>query len=191
MDIGRATEADYENNLHSLLPKGPAWGKDELLDGAAIELARVHNRALDLIEESDPRSTSELLPDWERITGLPDPCVGDDQVLQARLDALVRHLRMQGGASIQYWIDLAAQFGIEITIDEFEPYTVMSGVGEPLTGEHYRFVWRVNMPNEIVVTKFTVMSGVGEGLSSWEEGIIECLFGRLKQAHTRLIFEYA
>jgi len=65
----------------SLLPTGQAWPRapDSTLvltiTGLAYFYGFVDGRAADLLErESDPRKTIELLPDWEKAWGLPDPC---------------------------------------------------------------------------------------------------------------------
>lgn len=74
------TDTDYLRQLQSLLPPGPAWPKDDgatltrLFGALSSELARVDGRAWQLVEEADPRTTGELLADWERSAGLPDIC---------------------------------------------------------------------------------------------------------------------
>jgi uncharacterized protein YmfQ (DUF2313 family) len=77
----RAIDTDYRDQLQALLPTGAAWPRDEdaqlslLMHGLGGELARAHNRALDLLEEADPHTAAEMLVDWERVVGLPDPCI--------------------------------------------------------------------------------------------------------------------
>ncbi len=44
----------------------------DVLTGLAEELTRIELRALDLIEESDPRSAEETIEQWEEMLGLPD-----------------------------------------------------------------------------------------------------------------------
>ena len=67
--MNRISAGDYERQLLALRPPGPAWANDDpLLSGLAVGLARVHNRALDLIEEGDPRTTYEMLPAWEFVS---------------------------------------------------------------------------------------------------------------------------
>jgi|GEM_PF-2742733 len=75
------TADDYLALCQNLLPSGPAWPRESdafvtrLLDAWAQELARIDARVDALIEEADPRTTSELLDDWEREYGLPDECL--------------------------------------------------------------------------------------------------------------------
>jgi len=99
---------DYLAQLQALLPPGPAWPKGadasltKMLTGLAQELARVDDRALQLVEEVDPRTTAELFIDWERVAGLPDACVtafAGDQTTAQRRASLVGRLATLGGQS--------------------------------------------------------------------------------------------
>lgn len=73
MDLADA----YRRALQALLPPGSIWRRDlngilaELLLAAGDEMARVDARGVDLLNEADPRTTKELLPDFERVLGLP------------------------------------------------------------------------------------------------------------------------
>lgn len=185
----------YLSLLKSLLPRGVAWVDTannklgQLLLALAEELARVDARESDLLEEADPRSTYEMLSEWEAAFGLPDPCVGGDLTLEQRLDSLYSKVTNTGGQSIQFFIDLAASMGYQVTITEFSAYTVADPVNVPIYGIDWRFAWQVNAAEESV-TYFRVNSGVNEGLASWGNERLECAFSRLKPAHTTLIFAY-
>jgi uncharacterized protein YmfQ (DUF2313 family) len=186
----------YLRQLQALLPPGAAWPRE---DGATLtqtlwalaeEFARVDGRAAVLLDEADPRTTFELLIDWERAFGLPAPCMDDvSQTLQQRRNALVAQVTGIGDQSRQYFIDLAASAGFTITITEFRPFTVGSRVNDPIYNEIWRFAWQVNAP-QTAVEQFTVLSGVGEGLQSWGNELLECLISRLKPAHTKVLFAY-
>lgn len=130
---------DYFALLQGMLPQGPAWSKevDSVLSlqlGAwAEEYALLDARIDALLDEADPRTTNELLPDYERIAGLPDPC-GDQlgNTIALRRKVLTNKLQVTGGQSRQYYIDLAARLGFDITITEFRRNTVKSRVNEPI-----------------------------------------------------------
>lgn len=190
------TKDDYLRQLQALLPPGPAWPRDlqsllsEILDAFAEEYSLVDQRIEDLLDEADPRTTLELLSDWERVAGLPDTCTGPLSSVAARRDALVARLTQLGGQSRQYFIDLAAALGYTITITEFRPYTVGSQVNDPLCSEEWRFVWQVNAAQD-TVRKFRVTSGVDEALASWGNTLLECAISRLKPAHTIVQFAYS
>ena len=186
---------DYLQQLMALKPAGRAWPDDpatrqnQTLAALAEELARLDARALGLIEELDPRLTFELLLDFERNFGLPEPCKKTPENLAARRQALHEKVIRQGGQSRRYFIALARRLGFAITITEFDVHNVQSAVNQPLRHEAWRFVWQVNASKQTVQRK-TVQSGVNEALASWGNDLLECVINRLKPAHTRVIFAY-
>ena len=189
------TADDFYNQLTKLLPPGPAWDMEQsvvasqMLAAWADEFSRVYNRAEALIQEADPRTTLELLLDYERVFGLPTDCMaGTDQTLQQRRSALVSQMVSVGGQSKEYLIGLAAAVGYTVTITEFRPNTVLSGVDEPIYGMDFAFIWQVNGANTPAPQFATVMSGVNEPLAVWGGNLLTCLFNRFKPAHTQIIF---
>ena len=87
--------ASYLKMVLSLLPSGIAWPKDpgfvthSVAQVLAEELARNDSRIRALLEEADPRTTLEMIEDWERVLGLPNECTPEGQTLQARRNAIV------------------------------------------------------------------------------------------------------
>ena len=74
---------DYASAIENELPTGEAWSRDpdgglmRWVDGCAQIWGDVAAAAaLLLVTEADSRFTTQLLPDWERAFGLPDPCLG-------------------------------------------------------------------------------------------------------------------
>lgn len=192
----RATVDQYRRNLQALLPQGRAWPTDKeavltkLLDGIAAGLARVHNRGIDLVAEADPRTTVELITDWERVCGLPDDCApAGGGTLAERRAAVVARITARGGQSRPFFIDLAARLGYAVTIDEFRPFTCDSSCDDAVNDEEWWHVWRVNAP-ETTVREFTCDSPCDEPLATWGNEILECNLGRLKPGQTHLIFGY-
>jgi uncharacterized protein YmfQ (DUF2313 family) len=127
----RRSGDDYGSAFLQLLPQGPAWPREP---GSTLDLAcrglskywgEVDRRAADLLEqESDPRKTLELLPDWERNWGLPDPCYSEPLTIAERQLALVMRMTMQGAQSREFFIAVAAQIGYTITITEYRVFVV-------------------------------------------------------------------
>ncbi len=187
----------YLGLLQNLLPAGIAWTREKdsvltaLLEGLAVEPARVDDRALDLIDEADPRTTFELLTDWEQTCGLPDECTEAAETLQQRREAVVGKLTAIGGQTAEYFIEVAAQIGYLVTIDEFRPFRAGSSTaGDPLTNGDWQFTWRVNAP-EVTTWPFKVgQSTVGEPLRKWGNEKLECAINRLRPAHTHVIYAY-
>ena len=191
-------DTDYLHQLQALLPHGPAWPRDDtaalsrLLAALATELARVDGRAMQLVEEADPRTVAELFADWERVTGLPDACAvafGGDQSMSQRRAALVGRLTTMGGQSSAYYVGLAAALGYAITISEFSEHSVNDNVEHPLYGAAWNFAWQVNAALN-TVTEFTIDSTVDDPLATWGNALLECVINRLKPAQTTVLFSY-
>ena len=168
---------DYCSAFLALLPQGQAWPKQpgSTLERACCGLAQywgfVDSRAADLLErESDPRYTFELLPDWERNFGLPDPCYEAPQNYAERIAELLRRMTMEGGQSRQFFIELAATLGYTVTITEYRTFVVgIDRVGDS------RVYGAVGAPDPIMRNEWgnPIMNEVGDGyvaegeLSEW------------------------
>jgi len=192
------TSTDYLRQLQALLPPGPAWPTDDAallsrqLGALAVELARVDGRALQVLEEADPRSVGELFADVERVAGLPDACAeafGGEQAMAQRRAALIGRLTTLGGQSPAYFIGLAAALGYAITITEFHAHTVNDDVECSLYDVHWNFAWQVNAALN-TVTDITVESTVEDPIATWGNALLECVINRLKPAHTSVLFSY-
>lgn len=197
-ETGETDAASYARSLAALLPQGQAWPTDpastlqRVLLGLAQEMQRVDARAAALVQESDPRTTTELLSDWERSHGLPDPCVEVAQTVAERRQALMGRILSIGGQSRQFFISLAAALGYSITITEFPTEAAAISAGIPYTGTSWANTWLVNVPVTVAVRDFRAGAGsAGEPLRSWGNDVLECQFQRLKPAHTSVLFAYA
>lgn len=190
---------DYLQQFLRLLPRGLVWQRGAGSVQAADLLtlmptwARLHQRGNDLITEVFPCSTMEGLPEWEATLGLPDPCTGPLDTVQERLAAVCVKFSARGGQSAQYFIDLAAGLGFEITITTFRPfYAGIGRVGDPLYGAAWAFAWRINLPADLPLVWFRAsISTAGEPLRSWGSNILECMIAAHAPAHTVPIFAFA
>lgn len=199
LDLGGGATAlptgSYRTQLQALLPPGAAWprGGDAvltgLLDALAAEFHRADARAASLVEEADPHTAHELLPDWERAAGLPDECYPAADSLARRRRALVSRLTHLGGQSRRYFISLAAALGYDVAVTEFTPHDVTAEVTAPLYGQPWRFAWQVSAP-PVTVFPMTVSSGVDEPLAAWGNEWLECAVRALAPAHTIVLFTY-
>lgn len=190
-------EAAWAAVLADHLPEGRAWPREDgsalsrLLSGLAPGPARVEARALQLLDvEADPRTTQEMFSDWEAAFGLPDPCIPANSALNIRRASLVQRVTDGGGLSRERLIQVAAQLGFTVTINEFRPYQVGDPIGTPIYDARWRYVWQVASPS-LTVRLWTIgTSAVGDPLRSWDNTILECVLNRLTTAHTRLLFKY-
>jgi uncharacterized protein YmfQ (DUF2313 family) len=171
-----------------LLPPGAIWDRAlerdlaKFLEAIGEEWARVHNRGRTLVDEMDPRTAVELLPDWERLLGLPDPCVppaSQPTTISDRQEAAYAALISAGGQTADYFVEVAAALGITITIDEtpYPPFLVqVDTVESPVNPAEAIFIWRVDAPASTPTAK---------------RDQLECLFDRRKPAHTQVEFVYS
>ena len=198
------TGDDYLNVLADLLPVGAAWPRDydshfmQLLAGFCQIFGTIDQRIIDFfVRESDPRTTRELLADWERAFGLPDECTAEALTIEDRINALLVKMTMVGDQSRQFFINVAKQLGYEIDIQEFSPFQVgISNVGNTdyqIGTPDIRFFWAVKL-FKTRLSWFRAGSGqtgvdphVRIGLAS----DLECLLRRWKPAHTEIIFDYS
>lgn len=179
--------AAYGRALKKLLPPGPVWRLVtesvllRLFHGTGDELARVEQRGRDWIEETDPRTATETLSDWERMLGLPDEDVTAIPGTDAeRRTAIVQKLLRTGGQSPAYFEGLALACGWVVYVTEPYAATVArcgtARCGDPMNGTGFAFVWQVDVD--------TAAAGA---LSSDE---LERVLTRVKPAHTLIVFNY-
>jgi uncharacterized protein YmfQ (DUF2313 family) len=205
---------DYAQAFLTLLPRGQAWPKrpgstlERACNGLSQYWGYVDGRAADLLErESDPRHTVELLPDWERAWGLPDPCFPEADTIAERQRMLVLYMTWLGGQSRAYFEGLMEWLGFEVEIKEFAPFMAgVSRVGDTRpTGspkENYRwyigppemrFAWTVSV-GQASLTWFRAGSGQAGVDPHLRIGIpddLQCLLERWKPAHTDLVFDFS
>ncbi len=179
--------------MQGMFPPGPAWPRDvdapltRLLSGLSVELTRIDLRADQTINESDIRSTTEMLPDWERIAGLPDSCCGTDaaSTLAERRARLVEKITSTGGQSRQYFIDLAAKLGYtDVSISEFRQVSCEDSCDGMLYGDDWLFAWQVNVGDYIAIHDMTCEDPSDSPLRSWQSTELQCRINKLKPAHT-------
>lgn len=212
----RRSGEDYAHAMMALLPLGHAWPRSisSVLVQTVIGLTKfwgyVDSRAGDLLEiESDPRKTTELLPEWERAWGLPDPCVKAPQSIEARRLALVIKMTMLGGQSREFFIAVAEALGYEITITEYLPYICgISFVGDSrgsfnpdspndwmwqLGPPEIRYYWTVHVTGLRLTYFRTGLSecGIDRLLSIGTAEDLECILDRWKPAHTDIVYDYS
>ena len=195
------TEDAYREQLAKLQPPGKIWPTEptallhSFFGALGAVFAAVHNRLLELIDEADPRTTVQLLEDWERVLGLPDSCTPTTTslTLQERRDRVVQQLTLGGGQTEAFFIALAAQLGYAITIDEPRPFICgVSECGDPIGGTYTdRHYWRVHVPDPRVTFFRAGVSQCGDLLGALDRAEdLECILERAKPAQSRLLFSY-
>lgn len=178
------TPDEYAAQLRKLLPRGRLWlaPAGTLLYAVLLFIAATLLRFRRFLEglqaELDPRTASQLLPEWEAACGLPDGCIPGGGTVPQRRAAVLARLTASGGphgetASRAYFIQLAAQFGYTISILESATN-----------------VWQVRSTQTVALTWSTCDSGCDDQLQAYGNQQLECLINRLKPAHTQVSFAY-
>lgn len=189
------TAHEYGEHLLALLPRGRAWTRLEgstlrrLAEGIGAELAEVDARAVTLRDEVDPYRTSELLSDWERVLGLPDPCLERPLTVAERRATVLAKLSSTGGQSPAYFRAVALALGFDVEVVEFRRFTAGSRCTDALHGEDWLHVWAIRTSLD-TVRPFRCTSACTEPLRAWGNDTLECALEALKPAHSLLLFEY-
>jgi len=196
---GVRTAEQYQEQLRSLLPAGPAWDPEQVpeiqqvLLGIAQELARVDARAVDLINEVDPVTVSELVPDWERVMNLPDPCLGPTPLFDDRRVAVRRRLLAVGDQSVGYFIDIARSQGYpNASVTELQaPRMGRARFGKARFGTwQAQFMWTLNTGGRLLMGRRFGASYWGERFGANPGSALECLIHRAAPAHTLVHINY-
>jgi len=196
---GIRSAAQYQEQLRNLLPSGPAWDPERLpelqqvLQGVAQELARIDARAVDLQNEMDPASVSELVPDWEKVMNLPDPCLGLTPLFDDRRLAVRRRLLAVGSQRASYFVEIARSQGYpNASVTELRtPRMGRSRFGDAHFGTwQAHFMWTLNTGGRLLLGRRFGASYWGERFGTNPGSALECLIHRSAPAHTRVYINY-
>ncbi|HHA1670048.1 TPA: putative phage tail protein [Enterobacter roggenkampii] len=185
-----ALEDEYALLLRRLLPPGPAWsGENNLLDGLAPALSRVHTRTDELSNEIDPARSVELIDRYEKVYGLPDSCVpATTQTLQQRQQRLDARANVAGGINEQFFRNQLDALGYtSATIEQFQN---LAASPNPEWGALWRYYWRVNMSSKTNVQWQNCMSPCNSPVREWGDTVAECVITKLCPSHTIVVFAY-
>lgn len=192
------TASDYVAAMFALGHRGRAWTIDpgtvraSVMTGLAQTYVRSGARAVNLITDASPATTYELIPEWEKSLGLPDPCTPLNPSTQQRQAAILAKFIATGGQTVPYFIGVASVLGYTITITEYSTFRLgISHFGDPLAGPGWESVWQVNAPT-ITATRFKFGRGVfGDPFWSVGNTELECRLRAIAPAHTILRFSYS
>lgn len=120
--------------LANLLPPGRVWrlGQESVLDavllGSADELDRIDARVDDLLDEADPRTADELLPEYEAELGLVAAATIEERRANV-IARLIRRQRFRPADFRQALAPLLAQDPADVVVIERSP-TFCATVGD-------------------------------------------------------------
>lgn len=188
--------SDFRSALLRLLPRGAIWSREagglayQLSDVWAQTFARNSQRAVNLLVDVFPATTTEVLPEWQETLGLPDPCAGDNPTLDQQRSQVVSRLTDAGGSSIAYYTAYAARLGYTVTITEFTSSRFGKKFGSAFGGDAWNYTWQINVP-EFSISHLKFGDVFGKAFASWGTTVLQCELNRLKPAHTVLLFNYS
>ena len=126
----------HKDVLQALTPIKLGENFDADLEIEGDHLDEIQTDAAALLDEMFPDTTDAtdgLIKDWERLLGLPDPCVGQPDSTAQRIAALTAKWAEKRNLSKAYLIDVAARLGYTVTIDNYP----MRRFGSAVCGGEY------------------------------------------------------
>lgn len=197
MAESRFSKEDYRDGLLRLMPRGRIWRRDPgsvlaaLATGLGNALQRLDAAAQTLLVDAFPATTDQLLPEWEKSLGLPDPCAGQTPTIQQRRAQVLARFANTGGQNVAFLTTFAKNLGYDIEITQYTPFRVgQNTAGQALNSADWAYAWTVNSP-QLTATFFrTGVSAVGEPLVVWGNDVLQCELIRVAPAHTTLLFAY-
>ena len=178
-----------------LLPQGIAWSRSPssnlggVMGVIAAERRERHNRKLTLLEvESFPTTSVELLPEWERMAGLPDPCRAAPGTLAERHAELADVFFATHPPTRENMIAWAARAGWAIEIREQRDFVAGISAGDDPVGES-DFVWIVSVLGQEIRFFRADQNVGGDPLFTFPDiTTLECVLRRAAPAHTQVFF---
>lgn len=194
------SEKDYYLQICRLLPRGPIWKPKQgsilfgVLSAAAAEFARIDARIDRLLDESDPRTSIEMLDTWFKDYGVPSKCleVISDPTLEQKRQELLAKITSNSPLNAAYFIELGRVLGYEVEVKTFKPHNVMSGVDELIYDDDWvtTFVLDIHVASDTNYELLNTTWDVSQPLAVWGEILLECVIRAQAPAHTHVIFQY-
>ena len=193
------TLAAWLASLQALLPPGIALTREpgavltRLLEAVAVQFLAAQEALEQLLAQFDPRNATDLLPDWERLLGLPDDCTPTENLtLGERQRLAYQRLLERGGQSRDYFIEIADDLGVPgCTITEFRPLTCSDDCNDALYSTADAYKWRVNVPQPADdVRLMNCNDDCTDALQFYTPNLIECPIRERQPAHTEVLFAY-
>lgn len=191
---------DYKEMIWGLFPQGKAWTREKnnilenFITAIAAECVRIDGKVTALHGEADPRTTHELLDNWEKDFGLPDECTPLSSTIQGRRAAVLSVRNQERSLRKQVFLNTAAALGEDIDINEWHPF--ICGISEcgsidMLGNEDVRFACTITIYGYLVRWFEVGVSVCGNALGSWTDAAeLICRINKRKPAHIKIFFDY-
>jgi len=183
--------------ISEFLPVGKAWDSatdddknlGKLLQALGMELYRLEV-AIELLSiELDINRTNQLIKDWEISVGIPDSCFDGAGDLESRSQAVltkIQNVRLQTAGDFE---NLALTFGQVVKVTggaEHGVFPLLFPIMFFPTAKAARFTMIVDSESNRSVFPLPFPLQFSAGVN----GVIECLFTKLKPANCNILFRY-
>ncbi len=179
--------AAYLAQAIQLLPSGKAWQVTpdsmlgQLLGMSADGSAALDTLANSLLDEVDPRTTTQMVADWETVVGLPNACTPASTDIDDRRAAIWQKYTDQGGQSLPYFVALGVSLGYDIVIRELSQFTCESRCTDHVGDAQWAFTWKITVRPVDEDTP---------PLAAFQNPGFECIIRTASPAHMVPIFSY-
>lgn len=189
------TKDDITNSTASFMPGGRVFAaKNEtdstlrkFLSGLSLELFRIDEQMNLMSEDHDITKTTQFIEQWESAVGIPDDCFNTNGTLTERRTQVLAKLAKMNLTTEQDFIDLAALFGVNVTIRSGKSASTF-----PMT-------FPIIMFDADKEAKFTMVVEFNESTGGFpftfpftftesRTNLVRCLFNKLRPANVQIIY---
>ena len=200
--VQAVTRDAYRDQIHALLPAGRAWPEeadttlDDLVQAIAVAFAEIDLNDANLLDEIRPSTTFDLLPEWERVAGLPDSCSVLGSTAAVRRASLLEKLVTKPSLHPSEFERIGRTFGVDITVSDLdqsraETWAAAQMPAVDVTNGKWRFIWFITIPTSADVQRLNTLSDVDTAFLSVQRNTeMECRLQKANPAHTTLVIEY-
>lgn len=144
----------------------------------------------EVYDEYDPRSTTDLIEEWETFVGIPDSCISNKGTLEERRNNVLLKLAGINATTAKQFENVAAALGYTVTVTNgVDVGTLPATFPVPLVSAATApFVIVVNLDASLAPATFPLSFPIS--LTSNAPKILECFFNKLKPANTVVVFRY-
>jgi len=179
-----------DDNLHEAKNREDSTLR-KILIGLASEWLNFRSKINEVSNEYNPKTTTQLIEEWEQFVGIPDNCIPVASTIeQRRLNVLLKLAGINATTEKQFK-NVASILGYNIEVSNGVststfpltlPFLLISEASAP-------FTIVITLPSSIKPNGFALTFPFT--LTSQQPAILDCLFNKLKPANTQLFFRYS
>lgn len=147
-----------------------------------------------ILDEADPRTSSEMLAEWFEDWGVPSDCIKAilDPTREMMRQELIAKITSNQGLTAGFFENLAGVLGYDAKVTTFKEFTCASTCDYALYDERWRntFVLGISFSEDGNIKHFETTWAVDQPLATWGNALLECLIRALAPAHVTVIFMY-